>query len=332
MKMRAASPTSQDLASLLGQLSEPIRLRMLRLAEAEELTVGEIASVLQLPQSTASRHLKTLTDGGWLRRRERRTTALYRLVLDDLSPTARAIWTTARDQFTSPGGANEHELEAEDHRLSAVLAERPVDSQAYFGRIAGQWDTIRQDLFGSRVLPSGALSLLPPDWVVADLGCGTGNAAEWLAPRVREVIAVDQSKAMLDAARKRLRPFDNVRFVESEVGDMPLEDGSIDAAIAVLVLHHLPDPTAVLQETARVLRRTEGGGVMTVVDMTEHDRESYRESMGHRHLGFSREAIQTLFNESGFGPPAIVELPADPRATGPGLFAASARVRTSAND
>ncbi len=322
--MNTAPATSQSLASLLGQLSEPIRLRMLRVLEGEELTVGELASVLQLPQSTASRHLKTLTDGKWLRRRERGTTALYRLVLDDLMPASRGLWLAAREQLVT-GCA--HELEADDHRLNSVLAERPVDSQAYFGRVAGRWDTIRQDLFGSRVLPSGALSLIPPDWVVADLGCGTGNAAEWLAPRVQEVIAVDQSPEMLEAARKRLRAHNNVRFLEGEIGNLPMESGSVDAAIAVLVVHHVPDPVEVLREAARVLSHERGGGVMTVVDMIAHSRDDYRETMGHVHLGFSRDRLVEMFTEAGFCAPAVVELPADPRATGPGLLAASARVR-----
>ncbi len=317
---------SQDLASLLGQLGEPIRLRMLRVLEGQELTVGELASVLQLPQSTASRHLKTLTEGQWLRRRERGTMALYRLVLDDLQPAPRSLWSAARDEMLASGSV---EFEADDHRLNSVLAERPLDSQAYFGRVAGKWDSIRQDLFGSRVLPSGVLSLIPPDWVVADLGCGTGNAAEWLAPRVREVIAVDQSPEMLAAARKRLGRFDNVRFVEGEVAALPLDRNSVDAAIAVLVVHHIANPVEMLSECARVLRTDRGGGVMSVVDMTEHSREDYRETMGHWHLGFSRERLVKMFAEAGFDAPAVVELPADPRATGPGLLAASARVRAT---
>ena len=322
--MKQIASSSHSLASLLSHLGETIRLRMLRVLESEEVTVSELANVLQLPQSTASRHLKTLTEGGWLRRRERGTLALYRLVLDDLSPPARGLWLAAREQMNAVAAS---ECEADDHRLASVLAERPVDSQAFFGRVAGQWDSIRHELFGSRVLPAGALSLIPPDWVVADLGCGTGNAAEWLAPRVREVVAIDQSPEMLNAARKRLGRFDNVRFEEAEISALPLEDGSVDAAIAVLVVHHLPDPIRVLHEAARVLRRDDGGGVLTVVDMAEHGREEYRESMGHVHLGFSRDRLERLFDEAGFRPPAMVDLPADPRATGPGLIAASARIQ-----
>ena len=52
------------LIPALSALADSGRLRMLRLLERAELSVGEIASALQLPQSTASRHLKTLMDSG----------------------------------------------------------------------------------------------------------------------------------------------------------------------------------------------------------------------------------------------------------------------------
>src|SRR5687768_605100 len=83
---------STSLADLLAGLSEPVRLRLLRLLEAEELSVGELAKVVQLPQSTVSRHLKILSDGEWLARRSAGTATLYRLVHDDLSPAARGLW------------------------------------------------------------------------------------------------------------------------------------------------------------------------------------------------------------------------------------------------
>ncbi|MFM8536043.1 MAG: ArsR family transcriptional regulator, partial [Acidimicrobiia bacterium] len=46
----------------MAALADPIRCRMLLPLERHELTVNEICSVLQLPQSTVSRHLKTLAD------------------------------------------------------------------------------------------------------------------------------------------------------------------------------------------------------------------------------------------------------------------------------
>ena len=60
---------TQSLASLqehLSILAEPHRCRLLFLVEKQELTVSELCAVLQLPQSTVSRHLRTLLDKGWV--------------------------------------------------------------------------------------------------------------------------------------------------------------------------------------------------------------------------------------------------------------------------
>ena len=50
----------------MSALSDPTRCRMLLLLEQHELTVSELCTVVQLPQSTVSRQLKTLADAGWV--------------------------------------------------------------------------------------------------------------------------------------------------------------------------------------------------------------------------------------------------------------------------
>jgi DNA-binding transcriptional ArsR family regulator len=59
---RTSSP--EYLVSLMDSLADPTRLRLLRLLERNELGVAELCHVLQLPQSTVSRHLKVLMDEG----------------------------------------------------------------------------------------------------------------------------------------------------------------------------------------------------------------------------------------------------------------------------
>ena len=83
----------------LAALSDPVRLRVLRLLEREELSVGEVAKVLQMPQSTVSRHLKVLADGGWVFKRSEGTATYYRVVLDDLAGPHRALWVAVRDML-----------------------------------------------------------------------------------------------------------------------------------------------------------------------------------------------------------------------------------------
>src|SRR5215471_20654802 len=96
MKKTAANP--QALLGWMGSLSDPTRLRLLRLLERHELGVDELRDVLQLPQSTVSNHLKVLSDQGFTRSRKQGTANLYRTILDELDPPARKLWLLAREQ------------------------------------------------------------------------------------------------------------------------------------------------------------------------------------------------------------------------------------------
>lgn len=319
------SISSQSTVELLTQLGDSVRLRMLRVLEQQELSVGELVRVLQIPQSSGSRHLRVLSDGGWVFKRTAGPAAYYRVVIDDLRAGHRTLWVTLRNQL-----GEDSTLAEDDRRLLAVLAERMTDSQAFFGRVAGAWDEVRVDLFGKGFTDQSLLGLLNPGWVVADLGCGTGNATELLCPWVSEVIAVDRSPEMLEAARERLRDSghdgSNVRFREGELTRLPLADASVDAAACVLVLHHIKEPVAALAEARRVLRGDLGGGVLLVVDMCAHERIDYRHSMGHAHLGFGEQERESLLREAGFSTVRTRRLRPDIEATGPSLFATAARI------
>ena len=74
-----AATRLDDLLGWMDSLADATRLRLLRLLERHELGVAELCDVLQLPQSTVSRHLKILADQAWLRSRSHRTTNLYRM-------------------------------------------------------------------------------------------------------------------------------------------------------------------------------------------------------------------------------------------------------------
>lgn len=317
--------TSQTTVELLSQLGDTVRLRMIRVLEQQELAVGELVRVLQIPQSSGSRHLRVLADGGWVFKRTAGPAAYYRVVLDDLPIHLRAIWVTLRDQM-----GNDPNLREDDRRLNAVLAERMTDSAAFFGRVAGEWDDLRNDMFGREFTDQSLLGFLNPSWHVADLGCGTGNATELLCPWVEHVTAIDRSPEMLDAAKDRLKESgqdaSNVSFLTGDLTNLPMDSGSIDAAACVLVLHHVEDPVAALREIKRVLRTTNNGGMLLVVDMCQHDRHEYRHAMGHVHLGFSEKERIEIFKQADFKDVRVNKLRPDVGASGPSLFAAVARI------
>ncbi|MCZ6834509.1 MAG: metalloregulator ArsR/SmtB family transcription factor [Planctomycetota bacterium] len=310
-----SSEDSPPLLSWLSTLSDLARLRMLRLLEQQELSVGELARAMQLPQSTVSRHLKNLSDGVWITKRSEGTASLYRMAPDRISREAMELWTLTKQQLGSPPA-----LEEDDARLDEVLAQRRTDSKSFFGRLGSEWDQLRRELFGDQFTLEALLSLLPGDSIVADLGCGTGNAAEFLAPQVMKVVAIDREPAMLEAAKKRLVKLKNVEFRLGELDALPLEDDSIDITLLLLVLHHIDDPVAVINEVARTLRP---GGMALIVDMIAHDRESYRHTMGHVHLGFKESTVKSWVRKAGLRMNRFQRLRPDTRGKGPGLFVAT---------
>jgi ubiquinone/menaquinone biosynthesis C-methylase UbiE/DNA-binding transcriptional ArsR family regulator len=317
--------SSQTTVEMLSQLGDSVRLRMIRVLEVHELAVGELVKVLQIPQSSGSRHLRVLADGGWVFKRTAGPAAYYRVVLDDLPTPLRAIWITLRDQL-----GDDPNLREDDRRLAAVLAERMTDSASFFGRVAGEWDDLRNDMFGREFTDHSLLGFLNPSWHVADLGCGTGNATELVCPWVEHVTAIDRSAEMLDAAKDRLaeagQDASNVSFLTGDLTDLPMESGSVDAAACVLVLHHVDDPVAALKEMKRILRTTQNGGMLLVVDMCQHDRHEYRHAMGHVHLGFSEKERIEMFKQADFKHVRVNKLRPNIDASGPSLFAAVAQI------
>jgi ubiquinone/menaquinone biosynthesis C-methylase UbiE len=300
----------------LGVVGDAMRSRMLVLLERHELTVTELCAVLQLPQSTVSRHLKTLADGGWVSSR-REATSRYYSAVEPAEPPARKLWSLLREEVTATPAAD-HDA----RRLKTVVARRQTTSERFFESAAGKWDKLREEMFGRAAHLQALGGLLDDQWVVGDLGCGTGQLAAALAPFVARVIAVDRSGEMLQAARRRLRGAANVDIRRGDLEALPVEDRALDAATLVLVLHHAPDPAAVLADVARVLRPD---GRLVIADMFPHDREEYRQQMGHVWLGFHEEQLQRLLTAAGFDHVRMVPLAADAEAKGPALFVATAR-------
>jgi SAM-dependent methyltransferase len=312
MNKTASQPKA--LLSWMGTLSDPTRLRLLRLLERHELGVAELCDVLQLPQSTVSRHLKVLSDEGWVKSQAEGTTRFYRMI-EDKDGTPRRLWTIAREETDGWATLGQDQL-----RLTRRLAARRPAAEAFFAGAAGEWDGLRQDLYGDTFTQAALLSLMPTDWDVADLGCGTGYTAAALAPHVRTVVGVDQSAAMLRAARKRTKDLPNVDLRQGSLEVLPLDDDSVDGVLLVLALTYVADPRRAISEASRVLR---SGGRIVVVDLLRHDREDFQRQMGQASQGFAPEALAEILREAGLGGERVRSLTPEPNAKGPALVLAT---------
>ncbi len=316
--MTATIPVVQerDLLSQAALLSEPFRCRLLLVLERHELTVGELCAVLQAPQSTVSRHLKLLRQQGWIWARKEASSAFYASRIEALDDGDRELWMVLRQSIQ-----DQTAVAQDRERVVRVLEQRREGSRAFFEGASQDWDSLRVELFGERFDLVAGLALLGGHQVVGDLGCGTGSFSRSLAPWVRQVIAVDSSEAMLATAGERLAEFDTVELRRGSLEELPVADGELDSAILLLALHHVADPRRVLDEARRALRP---GGSVVVVDMQAHDRQQYRQEMGHVWLGFSQSAVRKLFADSDWQSPSYRRLPPDLAAKGPELFVARA--------
>jgi len=314
--MARPDPQPDALVNWMEALADPTRLRLLRLLERNELGVVELCDVLQLPQSTVSRHLKVLLDGQWLRSRKQATANLYRMPTGELDPPARKLWNLAREQTDAWPTVQQDGL-----RLARRLKQRQRDSQQFFAGTAGRWDKLRRELYGEQFTTDAMLALIPSHYIVADLGCGTGHLAAELAPRVARVIAIDNSPAMLKAARKRTSDLPNVDLRQGDLESLPIDPGTCDAAMLILVLTYAADPAPAIGEMSRILKP---GGRAVIVDLLPHARDDFRRQMEQQHLGFAPDAMQQLLAAAGLHSATIRPLAPEPDTKGPALFLATA--------
>ena len=306
-------PSPEPLLARVGALADPARLRLLVLLEERELTVSDLGEILQLPQSTVSRHLRTLADAGWVAARGEGTANLYRMLDGDLPAGARAIWQAARTEVRGWPALAQDRV-----RLERRLARRR--DGGFFAGVAGEWDRLRAELYGERFTDAALRALLPADWTVADLACGSGSVAALLAPTVARVIAVDLSAEMVAAAKKRLAPFANVELRRGALEQLPVADASCDAALLLLALTHVAEPKRALAEMARILRP---GGRAVVVDLLHHDRDDFRRRLGQLRNGFDRDELAGILTKAGLAGVSCATLPPEPEAKGPALLLAS---------
>ena len=312
----AAAPRTTVL-DRLSVLADPTRSRILLLLDRHELTVGELCTIMQLPQSTVSRHLKLLADDAWLVARGDGTSRFYKMVSARLDHETKALWSVVRAQMSASPGATQ-----DSRRAAGVLAKRRDKALIFFRDSAEAWDKMRADMIGARTDLLALLDLLDERWVVGDLGCGAGHISEALAPCVAQVIAVDESGPMLGVATKRLEEHTNVELRVGTIEALPIDDGTLDAAVLFLVAHFITDPSKVMHEVRRVLKP---GGRLLIVDLMSHDRVDYIVQLGHVWQGFDGEQVKDWLLDAGFTSPKFRALPADPDAHGPSLFVASAR-------
>jgi len=275
-------------------VADPTRQRILQALLQHELSVTELVDVLEQPQSTVSRHLRVLRRAELISDRRNGATVHY-------APSAVAVGgdDEALQAHLVRWLEKEPTPQALQQRVKQVLERRHSETVDFFDSIGQRWDQMRTDCFGDCFHLEALAALLPKSWVVGDIGTGTGYLLAALAGTFEKVIAIEPASRLLETARNRpeLRATDNVEFRAGDLRQLPLADGELDLAVAMLVLHHVADSAAAIAEIGRVVKP---GGRVLVVEQHAHQCEAFREMMQDRWWGFEPDSLGAQVRAVGF--------------------------------
>lgn len=172
-----------------------------------------------------------------------------------------------------------------------------MSSKSYFDEVATRWDAMRQTFYSEQVREKAYQAASPkPGQLAADVGAGTGFITEGLLARGVQVIAVDQSEAMLAEMMRKFADSDAVAYRLGGAESLPIPDATVDHAFANMYLHHVESPAEAIREMARIVRP---GGRLVITDLDAHTHDYLLTEHHDRWLGFEREDVRRWFVEAG---------------------------------
>lgn len=279
-----------DSVVYFKSLSDSTRIRLFHCLLHHELSVNEIVSLLKMGQSRISRHLKILIDAGLLQCRRNGLHAFYSVI--DGGP-GRKFSEAIRYLFNKDPILNEDLV-----RAQKIIDDRRLKTMNFFNSIASEWDLLKRDIIGNFDLNEAILKHIDTNWIVVDLGCGTGELLSGIKSITLSAIGVDSSPKMLEETRRRFQgEHQDIDLRLGELEHLPLRNEEADCAVISMVLHHLSNPHTVLNEINRILKP---GGSFILVDFDKHNIEDMRHSYGDQWLGFTGEEIEKWLASQNF--------------------------------
>ncbi len=268
-------------------LADSTRLRLLLILEEEELSVAELAAILQLAQPRISTHLAKLKEAGLVADRREGVSVYYRMSGSFQDRGLESLWAVLRLSREDP--LVQQDLE----RIFQVIRSRSGSTWA--DSVAGDMDRHYSPGRTWEATSRALVNLLTPGRVL-DIASGDGVMAELLATHASEVVCLDLSEKVVEAGRKRLATRSNVEFKTGDMHQLPFRDRSFDTVLLMHALTYTDQPEKVLHEACRVLKP---GGHLLAVTLAKHRHKKAVEPYNHANLGFTAEQLNKLASQSG---------------------------------
>lgn len=286
--LHAAQALTADVVTVAKAAGDKLRASILKALAQDSFSVQELGEIFSMAQPAISHHLKLLSNAGLVTKRHEGTShyyqrAFYQTDRDPNAPLIQAIFGAlddeALDQPVTDG-------------IARVMGHRSEQSRAFF---ATQADALAQQttlvcapqVYTEAVLHA-ALSQPEDNRAKAlEVGPGSGNLLNALAPHFDHLIAIDNSAEMLAKTEQAVIDLDNVSLHQQDFSQIP-DQANYDLVVAAMVIHHMPAPLAFFKKAAAVLKPT---GLLVIAELCQHDQEWVREACGDLRLGFTPQAL-----------------------------------------
>ena len=280
----------EELLRQLRAAAEPTRLRIIALCGHAELSVGDFVAILGQSQPRVSRHLKLLVDAGLLIRNKEGSRAYYRLLESDKNAQLSQVLNDLMDE-------SDPMLVLDLSRLGIIRSERARFVDNYFDEFAGEQSRLSQISADEELISQLLLQYVQQENIgeLLDVGTGNGRMLLLLGSKIEKAIGIDNSREMLAIARTNLEQAD-LKNCQVRIGDMyrlPFAENRFGLITINSLLRYAEKPKDVLTEATRVLKP---GGILFIVDFSDHGLTELRDEYGHRWLGFSKDEMLNMLD------------------------------------
>jgi len=292
-------PTDPDSFLALTKASaDALRLSILRVLSQDSFGVLELCKIFDTKQSGMSHHLKILAGAGLVTTRREGNSIFYRRLNGNNEGGLEQL------QSAILSAADKLPLTAETiSRVEAIQEERATRSLEFFKDNAEKFrqhqeQIVEYDVYGLSTADLVRKTISGKPDTALELGPGEGVFLAELSPLFKEVVALDNSKPMLERAQRFVneKKLDNVSFIPGDTHSKSIAPESIDCIVVNMVLHHVPSPADIFTDLKALLK---SGGHLFITDLCSHDQSWVQEACGDLWLGLDPQDISQWGENAG---------------------------------
>ncbi len=296
--------TNTSLLTFCKATADDLRLDILRVLSRDSFGVLELCRIFDCKQSGISHHLKILANAELVSKRREGNSIFYRRALSHHAKDPyKGKFTELKKEIYK--AVEQQKLSNEvEQRLSLVQNERADNAQSFFRNNAEKFRQHQEQvaayaLYAPDAKELIASSILASDKTVLEVGPGEGEFLAELSSQFTHVIALDNSKEMLNKAQQfaKAEKLTNINFIHSDTKEASLDQFDINCVVINMVLHHVPSPAEMLFDIAKILAEN---GQLFITELCRHDQSWVKESCGDLWLGFDPVELGDWALNAGF--------------------------------